>query len=67
MKDKIYSILHQTMPPKMVAQYNNHSAEVFVSLVPKVMEATAKSKVLLFEEEVVLAEDYLKNILYFKK
>jgi len=63
MEKKIYFTLKTDIPPRLIGQYDGRSAEIGIAIVPAVMKANADGKVLLFEEEVSLAEDYLRTIL----
>ena len=62
-REKIYFTLKTDIPPRLIGQYDGRSAEIGIAIVPAVMEAHKNGKVFLFEEEVSLAEDYLRAVL----
>ena len=62
-KEKIYFTFKKSMPETLSAEYNGRKAEIGLSLVPKIMES---KRTLLFEEQLKLARDYLKNILFYQ-
>ena len=60
MKKEIYFTLDKRMPETLYAEYKGRRAHISLSLVPKIIE---KKGILSYEEEIKLAEDYLKVIL----
>ena len=64
-EEKIYFTLIKKIPETLYAQYKDRKAKVGIAIVPAVVEAYLKGEVLLYEEEIALAVDYLKTVLYF--
>ena len=61
---RIYFTLKKNPVPKLVAQYDGRSEETAIHLVPAVIDAHINGKPLLFEEQVALAEKYLRSLLF---
>ena len=62
MEDKIYFKYNQ-FTGVLSAKYKNKHAEIGLSCVPEIFKS---DKTLLFEEEITLGENYLKEILNYK-
>ena len=60
---KIHFTLKKGPVPTLIAQYNGRSEETAIHLVPAVIDAHINGETLLFEEEVALAEKYLRSLL----
>ena len=66
-EEEIHFTLSKKIPETLYAQYKDRKAQVGIAIVPAVIEAYLKGEVLLYEEQVALAEDYLKTVLYFPR
>lgn len=63
MNEKIYFTLYTNMPQEMTATYRGRTKSIGVMIVPAVMGAHIEERSLLFEEEILLTEKYLRDIL----
>jgi hypothetical protein len=57
--NKIYFTLNTNIPQTLYAKYKDRKVKVGISIVPKNMEG----KILLYEEQIKNAENYLRNLL----
>ena len=63
MDDKIYFTLDTRIPETLYAKYRGRVESIGVNICFPVLEAHLQGKILLEEEKIRLAEDYLRSIL----
>jgi hypothetical protein len=61
--DKIYFTLDTRVPQKLTGYYKGRKATVGIALVYDVMEAHRKGIPLVVQDEIRMAEDYLRRVL----
>ena len=62
-KDEITFTFVQRIPYKLIWQYKWRTEEIWLSIVPEVMQAYKDWKPLSVKDELLMAVRYLKNVL----